>query len=948
MTAARTRTSALVIIIFALTSILWGSTAAHATDGLSISGTIYLGSQSTPATAADVEVEYTAVGTTHVAADVVPVAADGTWTIQNLSSNSYLIYYHYIGAGSYVSKYQSEQSALTYPFSDSAITLADTSVSGLADILDVSATVMGHVTLGSSAVAASANEVSVTASVYAGNSGVTAVYTSLPAVQTNASGNYTISGLAPGDHWRLLFTYEGAGGFESVYDGQVMNDDGQEFSLASGGTVTKDQTLPHLESISGHVYLGTTATPANAGDVTLQLRTYDGGVASTDPIQTATTTSGGAYSFTGLDNRLYQVTPVYVGPGAYSDGTPADISSTTTTADFTVSATGAATYALTGHVDIGTVGNSAQANEIYVGLLTANQETLVTTTLTDANGNYSFPGLVEGDYHIVFSNYAHPNQDYWGIYALAPVGPGETAPDVTIPTYTVSGHVNLVAGTSASIGDVRVVASNTAGFSASASTDTSGNYSFTLPEGTWTLGFRFSGDTANDGATVTANTASDIRNTMNSNITVPDHTMSAYDWISGTVSLPSGAAPVAVTIYADEYDANGDYVETFTRSLSSGAGAYNFTKLPLGTYDVSFVPADGSSVAPQSYEDQGIYYQPTDLVGTPAGGSVFKNINASLHAGGAVTGSALGAPDYSGDDVQVEVKVFDESTSSFVGTGDVYPVAADGSYSITGLLPSQYVIEASYSGPGGDITVDSAPVEVAASQTTLLDILFAPPSVPRGTVSFLRALYHDFLNREPAQSEIGGWATALQNGLQRGDVSSGFVNSDEYRLIRIDAAYEEILNRSAEDAGRMSWLNGMKRGVLTTDDIERALYASDEFFNSQGGTNGDFVQALYTDILHRSASDSEWQGWAAQLDARTLSRAGLISIFWRSLETARDRVGVMFTTYFGRTASQDERVYWGDFILKYGDSAVRSALTGSQEYYNHAQDVYSPSSSSAS
>lgn len=415
--------------------------------------------------------------------------------------------------------------------------------------------------------------------------------------------------------------------------------------------------------------------------------------------------------------------------------------------------------------------------------------------------------------------------------------------------------------------------------------------------------------------------------------------------LSGTVStstVPVGAGDVSVRY--SRKDESGNWGAEVEAGVTDASGKYSIPSFPPGYYRLHFVWL-GSAPIQSRYWGGDIFGPTAGGVQVLSGATIDASLPTKQNASGHVN---LGTPP--GDRLRVSYSYDANESPAEAGHARNAPqwtpvpgvsavVGAGGAFALPNLADAF-----SYRFTISDLDDPSvsATVERYTNGVTQIDST-GPHDISielSGTVSFLRALYHDFLNREPGQSEIAGWGSALQAGLPRGQVAGGFVNSDEYRLIRIDAAYQDILKRPAESGGRMSWLNGMKRGVLTTDDIERALYASDEFFAQQGGTNGDFVKALYVDVLHRPAVASEWQGWAAQIDAGTLSRTDLISIFWRSLETARERVSLMFTKYFGRAASESDRVFWGDYVLKYGDSAVRSALTGSDEYFAHASQQY--------
>ncbi|MDF2443764.1 MAG: hypothetical protein JWR01_1967 [Subtercola sp.] len=205
------------------------------------------------------------------------------------------------------------------------------------------------------------------------------------------------------------------------------------------------------------------------------------------------------------------------------------------------------------------------------------------------------------------------------------------------------------------------------------------------------------------------------------------------------------------------------------------------------------------------------------------------------------------------------------------------------------------------------------------------------PGVPASVSSFVTALYVDFLNRRPSSSEVAFWGAQLAGGAPRSAIAAGFVNSDEYRMIRIDAAYTTVLKRTADAGGRVTWLNEMRSGRITTDDIERTFYASDEYYLQQGGTRASWAAGLYRALLGRTGGASEYAFWANL--ASQHGRPWVVSQFWDSTETISSRVTAMYVRYLGRQPDRGGLATWVGVALALGDSGLRSALTSSDEYF---------------
>jgi hypothetical protein len=231
-----------------------------------------------------------------------------------------------------------------------------------------------------------------------------------------------------------------------------------------------------------------------------------------------------------------------------------------------------------------------------------------------------------------------------------------------------------------------------------------------------------------------------------------------------------------------------------------------------------------------------------------------------------------------------------------------------------------------------DFRNTNQPMNAAALASVLPTIAQASP--------YVKMLYNDYLNRAPSADEITGWATQLANGAPRNSVSTGFVDSDEYRLIRINAAYQRVLGRGGDATGIQNWLNAMYAGTITTDDIETSFYASAEYYQKHGNTDLGFVASLYTTLLNRNGSASDYAFWTNLVALH--GRAWVITQFWSSQETISERISLMYQTYLGRQPDAGGLAGWVAVALQIGDSGLRSALTSSDEYWALSQSGNRP------
>ena len=174
----------------------------------------------------------------------------------------------------------------------------------------------------------------------------------------------------------------------------------------------RDVTLPLSGGISGTVYLGSTETPAGAGEVTVRYETDGVTNYSFQASGSVTTDVNGTYSLPGLRSGGYVVQFDYNGD-QYADEWWNDSYSHRTAASIPVTTSSAATanaVLAPGSSISGTVTNGE--NDVLSGiqvLATAHYRDAADdnagfqyTTTTDSSGQYFLAGLPAGDYTVRF------------------------------------------------------------------------------------------------------------------------------------------------------------------------------------------------------------------------------------------------------------------------------------------------------------------------------------------------------------------------------------------------------------------------------------------------------------------------------------------------------------------------------------------------------------------
>ncbi|QWT23093.1 DUF4214 domain-containing protein [Subtercola sp. PAMC28395] len=428
--------------------------------------------------------------------------------------------------------------------------------------------------------------------------------------------------------------------------------------------------------------------------------------------------------------------------------------------------------------------------------------------------------------------------------------------------------------------------------------------------------------------------------------------------ISGVVTDSSGAPRAGAFVVPREYDSNGNDLSSYPSefyAVTAADGSYTISGLTPDHYHVEFTSFDVRTIGdalPQTFD---AFWGGTTL--NPNGTAPF-----ALAAGENKTGVSMSVPTstiVNGDITCVgctfnvkyfgtfylfiSVNYYDPQTATWVQLYTIPINGYDMNWNAIFYFPGTFRFDILQNGEKGYQQTNSQSVVIDEGQAlnsnlTMTQLPARVTGVPASTQSFITALYSDYLGRTPANNDIAFWSNQFSIGAPRSAVSAGFVNSDEYRLSRINAAYQTILGRGADPAGRLDWLHWMQQGRITTDDIETSFYASDEYFNKQGGTNKQFVNAIYQTLLHRGGTDTDYAFWSNLVQQH--DRAWVIARFWDSTETISERVSLMYAHYLGRTPDPSGLATWVGLALQIGDSGLRAGLTCSDEYFSRSAERF--------
>ncbi|MEW4288285.1 carboxypeptidase regulatory-like domain-containing protein [Rossellomorea marisflavi] len=494
--------------------------------------------------------------------------------------------------------------------------------------------------------------------------GVTVIATT----SSNAAGFYSFTNVVPGN-----YTVQAS---RTNYTTASVNT-----SVSSGSSQTVNIALQPLTSnITGNVSSG---GPIN--NATIVLTNTSGTV-----VATTTTNAAGNYSFTGITPGSYNLSVNAAGFQSQTAGVTT-VANQTAIVNFVLVANPGAIS--------GTVRDSVTNAPIQgstVELLTPTG-ILLSTTVSDVTGQYTFGNLAPGSYQVRAVALGYSTSTV----SAQVVSGATTTANLFLQQNpgTVSGQVRDAA-TQLPIQGATVQAIDSQGFVIDAfTTNASGQYTFAnLLPGSYTFVFTATGyGSQTKGATVISNTT-----------TILDAELAQIaGTLTGTITDP-GSAPIpnaTVTIFQNNVQ--------IASVLTDAAGNYTIPGLSPGSYTVSIGALNYSTLT----------------LGTSIASGQTTVLNATLTPNpGTLTGlvTDTGSTPLSGVNITV-------TTSSGTGTIVATTVTGnDGTYTVPGLAPGNYIVVAS----GTNFQQGSEGATITSGGTTVVNfILAANPGSLAGTIT---------------------------------------------------------------------------------------------------------------------------------------------------------------------------------------------------------------------
>ena len=189
--------------------------------------------------------------------------------------------------------------------------------------------------------------------------------------------------------------------------------------------------------------------------------------------------------------------------------------------------------------------------------------------------------------------------------------------------------------------------------------------------------------------------------------------------------------------------------------------------------------------------------------------------------------------------------------------------------------------------------------------------------------SLVDKLYQQVLHRSAEDAGLVSWTSMLDQGAPLDVVAKGIFTSPERLDPLVTQFYENYLGRAPDSGGLSAWVSDWQQKG-DSDDVVVNILASQEFFNDAGGTNQGFVELLYERFLGRAGEASGVSSWVGMLNSGQ-TRQQVASDFVGAPERHVELVDYLFGEYFkGVTPTPDPTPYVN--LLNSGETQTQVEL----------------------
>jgi hypothetical protein len=132
--------------------------------------------------------------------------------------------------------------------------------------------------------------------------------------------------------------------------------------------------------------------------------------------------------------------------------------------------------------------------------------------------------------------------------------------------------------------------------------------------------------------------------------------------------------------------------------------------------------------------------------------------------------------------------------------------------------------------------------------------------------SFVGRAYADLMGRPADPGGKAFWVQQINQGLPHASVAGALTQTDNYRQALVERAYLQTLGRNADPGGKQFWTGFLAKGGRV-DQMIGSFVGTSDYASQFGGNYDALVQAMYKNLLGRTAEPAGVAFWSGRLAA---------------------------------------------------------------------------------
>lgn len=201
-------------------------------------------------------------------------------------------------------------------------------------------------------------------------------------------------------------------------------------------------------------------------------------------------------------------------------------------------------------------------------------------------------------------------------------------------------------------------------------------------------------------------------------------------------------------------------------------------------------------------------------------------------------------------------------------------------------------------------------------------VLFTP-NQPDPITAYVNGLFNAILSRNGDPAGLAAFKNQIQAGVSRFTVFQEIWQSPDHRGQEIDYYYLHYLGRTDGAGEKAGWQQVFASGK--SEAFVVASFVNSPEYGQAAASDGDFVRALFADVLNRNATSSDMAYWLSALQ-KGQTRASEVESFINSTEAYQQAIDLAYESFLARSPDSAGAQAWTSFLMANGANALETMV----------------------